>query len=824
MKTLLCAVFFMLMFLCASSFVRADTKNAPRKNLGQTVTQKNSGILVPSKKKPDAKTKVLDEIEYVAPSASVIFNTSDAVTLKGKLFYNDLRTDGRFEFRKDENGNTGAGTTWSCTPKGTSNYLSALDVVADFYEVDLEGSGSNCKEKEDIGSATVGSDGSYSITFSNAADLDDCAGDGDNKVQIGVSFRLRFCNLAEDSTADRCFYVGTEVDEPYVLWHADASADAPYELSANRGGTYDLGTRYFQTSGTAGDPEDMAAQAANHYASLVDLTRVWHREGGVPFVSDYGAVYLLFPSEEQEERASGASCTTYSAQKILCLDPEPDDDDVTSSCPSPEKWPNGEGVMHEYGHVIHNRAWEDTTGECGDCDGGQYARGETCGSSCSWSATSLEYPHPAFNEGWANFVSKVARGTCEDADFDNNTSSDGEVMPEPDASDSPPYAPEEGEGYARNVAKLLCDWYDSQNDDDPDRAGNGDHFAADTLYSVWRNLENMWDTYESENDEGLNLCHYINYYLYTRKSEDAVGEESHEEYVASIADLAYNNGVSCGLPEPQGDFLITSVSMEGGFMKFTDGKGQSVLPDKGANASLYKTGKFKVTLKNKNYPYTDTQELAGPNGASHDVTLDKTPNSTETETFSVRILTDASGMPDASYQTLIWTLDPDNEITDTDRSNNTYTVTLKPDYKAGIADVKQTCKGENTAKGGMCTLYVSCGISNNGMWDGVKTTTVSLKVTGKGMQDKMATQSLSPLGVDASELVGFTLMTAKSTNGTLTVTCSADADGALDELDESDNTASAQFRVTSGKSALPDFTPPSKTKADPADWLQPKTK
>lgn len=795
----------------------SDMKDSATKPSHQILSQKTvSGPLVISKKKISF-SKVVNEMEYIKPSASVVLNSADSITFQGKLFYDDLRTGGRFEWRKDENGNTGAATTWNCTPKGTSNYLGALDVVADFYEVDLEGSGSSCSDTEHIGSATVGPDGSYSVTFSDLASLDNCSSDGDNKIQLAVSFRLRFCNLADDSTPDRCFSVGASKDDPYILWRSDASVENPLEIPTRRTGTYDMGTSYFQTSNSAGDPEDMYAQAANYYASLVDTTRVWHREGDVPFGTSYGEMFLIFPSDRQEDRESGAACSTYDATEMDCVDPEPDDDDITASCPSPEKWTNGEVIMHEYGHVIHDRAWNGSTGDCGDCPGGQYSRGESCGSSCSWSATSLEYPHPAFSEGWANFVSKVVRGECE-GDFDDNATSDGEVMPSHSAYDSTPYEPEEGEAYARNVTKLLCDWYDSQSDDDADRAGNGDHFAASSLYSVWYNLNGMWDYYKDERDNGLILCHYVNYYLYKRKGADEVGDETHEEYMSSIADLAYNNGVSCDLPSPQGDLSISRVELDGGFAKFSAVSGKTLSSGKSAKTSPYKNGKFKVTVKNKNYPYAETVSLNGPGNVSRDVDIDKTSNSTVTKTFNVSVLTDSSGMPDSSNQTLTWTLDPDSEITDTDRSNNTYSVELKPDYKAGIGDVKQTCKGVDTVKSSLCTLYVSCGVSNNGFWDGVKTSTVSLKVSGKGMEDKTATQTVPSLGVDASELVGFTLMLAKNTNTTITITCAADAGNELDELDESDNQASHEFRVTSGKSASQKFQPVfNKKKTEDAD-------
>ncbi len=55
----------------------------------------------------------------------------------------------------------------------------------------------------------------------------------------------------------------------------------------------------------------------------------------------------------------------------------------------------------------------------------------------------------------------------------------------------------------------------------------------------------MWDYYEGA--AGLQMCDYVSYYLFERKSEDNVGTETHENYVSSIADLVYNNGMKCSL-------------------------------------------------------------------------------------------------------------------------------------------------------------------------------------------------------------------------------------------------------------------------------------
>ena len=193
--------------------------------------------------------------------------------------------------------------------------------------------------------------------------------------------------------------------------------------------------------------------------------------------------------------------------------------------PQVSTWISGKGPYHEYGHILNMRAWDGTTGGCGDCPGGKYERD----GDDSWSPTEKEYPHAAFTEGWANFVSHVNQNWPERAcsSIENNSSSkicNADTSQYPDTSDLVTY-PNDGKSYAKNVTKLLCDWYDDgdHNDDDTNMAGDGDHFMA-SLYSVWYNLDQMWNW--SGGADGLQVCDYTDYYLSERKSSARVDRKS----------------------------------------------------------------------------------------------------------------------------------------------------------------------------------------------------------------------------------------------------------------------------------------------------------
>ena len=221
-----------------------------------------------------------------------------------------------------------------------------------------------------------------------------------------------------------------------------------------------------------------------------------------------------------------------------------------------------QGGYHEFGHVVNNRAWPyDTDFLCGDCPGGKYFRDGVD----SWSISSREYPYASFLEGFANFVKRVVLtgtpGDCRGSFDDNSTSYiySGNPSEQPDTNVLVT-KPWDGKSYARNVTKLLCDWFDdgAHNDDDPNMAGTGDHFTA-TPYSIWYNLRESGIRYENNHysdflntgaSPGIDMCEYIDYYLNERKSVANVGQATHDDYVALITDLSYNNGMKCGLARP----------------------------------------------------------------------------------------------------------------------------------------------------------------------------------------------------------------------------------------------------------------------------------
>ncbi|MGB7947876.1 MAG: hypothetical protein WCH75_09365, partial [Candidatus Binatia bacterium] len=302
-------------------------------------------------------------------------------------------------------------------------------------------------------------------------------------------------------------------------------------------GTNTLPDALFQTSPVDGDRADIPAQAANMYASFFEATKVWHVDNPIPFAYDaYGEVVLRFPAEGQD------SCKTYSASMIRCR------------IVSDDGWVSGNGPGHEYGHVVQRRAWDGTTGSCGDCPGGLYERD----GNESWSATSREYPNAAFKEGWADFAGRVAADSCAGR-FDGNS---GNFRILPISGGPTPIAPQDGKSYPRNVTKLLCDWYDTASDDDHHRSGTGDHFAAD-LQSIWTNMQRMFTrATQPELDAGLNVCDYIGYYVNDRKGAGAVGQDEHDRYRALIAELAYNNGIACDLPEPSVPSVPHGVAVE----------------------------------------------------------------------------------------------------------------------------------------------------------------------------------------------------------------------------------------------------------------------
>ena len=438
-------------------------------------------------------------------------DASQTVTVEGRLFYNDLRDVGHFDWRRDPSGAVGQKLGYS---PGATNWLGAAYVVADLYEVDTVGTSLahlNCKSEKLVGSATVNSRGEYS--FTGAIDDDNCGPDGDTTPDIAVQFRLRFC------TVTRCFSIQDKDGNVYRLWHSGASPDSPLGATT---GTHTLADAYFESGA-----HDDYAKAANHFAAIHEASYIWHELANVPFYyDDFGELVVAFPAGRSAK--GGAERIQY---------------------PQPAAWPKGD--YHEYGHTVHGRSWQGTLGGCGNCPNGSDLRDGVA----SWAPTSREYPHTAFVEGWASFAGLAVRNYpdgCGTSTDSNDTKKVCNADPT-EFPDDPSYVthPGDGKSYARNVAKVLCDWLDDSafHDDDHRLAGYGDHFSA-TLKSTWWNLKELWDW--SNKADGLQICDYVDYYLYERKSIPNVGVQQHNAYVDWITNLVYNNAVSCGFPAPSG--------------------------------------------------------------------------------------------------------------------------------------------------------------------------------------------------------------------------------------------------------------------------------
>jgi hypothetical protein len=460
------------------------------------------------------------ESKLISPTANAQLASgptmvNKSITVSGRLFYNDLRQYGHFDWRRDKNGTPG--TQHDYDDGYRVNYLALRDATVQIYEIDKEPFGpSGCLETESMGLATVGEDGrfTWSGPLSDSCSIEEDA----QNVSLAVKISLSFC----DGAHTRCIGVrdpGTLVDavetDTFSRWHGQASKANPRIVSVD--GAINLADDEFESK-TAGTVTDLDAQAANVFASLVDVTRAFHVNDTVPFLyDDYGDVYVLFPS------LIVAKAKTYGTQRIEI--PAPGGQEVGTRTPT--TWLEGQGIMHEYGHIIHFRAFD---GKGNNTD-------YSFDGKDSWSISSKEFPQTAFSEGWANFVPRAA---LEDVPKTATTSyygCSGNFDTDDIYGGSTTAPSDDGHWYPGNVTKALCDWFDTSNDA---RYGDGDHWAASSLHSMWLNLDGMYDNATTQQrSAGLDFCDWVDYYLNVRKAGDP-------DYVDSITDLVENNGINCG--------------------------------------------------------------------------------------------------------------------------------------------------------------------------------------------------------------------------------------------------------------------------------------
>lgn len=508
--------------------------------------------------------------------------TANTATIKGKVFYNDRRTDGLFAARLDKGRN--AGTRCSVTGQRDNNggacslnWLAGKYMVVDVIERDMPVSpkvANGCKTEEVLASATVDDDGSFTATFGTN---DPCTNDLLPESAIELRVRLRFCS------SSYCFSINRSQGNPYTLSHPAASALNP--LTVRAGANITVATLDYNTAADASKPNNDSI-AANYYASIVDTVLALHKDNPIPFYKEaFGEVQYIFPST----LSTTATARSPSEVVISSYQSQPASANLAFT------WVDGKTPAHEYGHVLMQRTWNGSYGFTGI---GITAYADVIAPS----------QQIAFKEAWAEFVPRVVfpltRG-CALSGYDDNgalagcsaitqalaalelklkdqldliehlqgagleaatgqlRSIEAQIAVQQDLldkcrTDNPltdlPGALGEGAMWRDNVTKALCDWYDTRNDDDTRMAGAGDHFASDGIYSMWSNLSGMREDaalYGGKvSNPGLWFCDYVNYYLNVRKSAAAVGAGVHTDYENSIRDLIYNNNIGCSMAAP----------------------------------------------------------------------------------------------------------------------------------------------------------------------------------------------------------------------------------------------------------------------------------
>lgn len=391
-----------------------------------------SPVLIAAEPLVEGRRRVWSQVER-SPLASDVTTTS----LTGRLFYEDHRQLGRHTTRRDPDGKPGR------RPKQRTQrhqrYLAAHLMTVEMYEVD-DARGRGCVPLAWVGTAAVGPDGTFSA---EVPANDSCAAESESEPRYVLAAHTSHCE------GDLCFYVGRRVEDAYTLWFGVGSPFAGPTMP-------DL---VFLPA--RGPRLSVEAQAANHHASLVDVVVAFHVEADIPFRrEEFGAVTVRYPSPYSDGRATRADLIDANNQG----------------------WPKGGLILHEYGHIVHRRAW-----------GGDYAGYPTPIQRWNGKSHSREVPFIALKEGWANFTAAYVTGRCFRSGYDTaNTlvSLQREVN---------------GIHFPQNHHRALCDWVDRQPDQRPGTA-RGDTMTTD-LYTLWQTLDTTDELWADRgHTPGLNMC------------------------------------------------------------------------------------------------------------------------------------------------------------------------------------------------------------------------------------------------------------------------------------------------------------------------------
>lgn len=507
-----------------------------------------------------------------AENGGVTIPVCKTVTVSGQIFYNDQRQYGRFPMRYAASIGGAAqqrGTQYKLAADPDNNYLGLFEATVKVYEVDPLYGDPQCSQSELVGQTSIDAHGSFSwvgevcdpCTYDDVyeTDADDAAG-----VSVAVKIELRQCDDAEQ----RCFRVvdPAEADHPlrkesstdgtlYARWHRAAGLTNPAVV---HGSALALGRDDFEE--TANDSDDNDAQAANVFASLVDVTRKVHRAHGIPFEFDrYGEVYARYPATYVSLGAHAHESAMICISKpkgdpVVVLAPqtfdpktgEPSVEVETPMTITPTLWYNGFLLMHEYGHLVMYRAWD------GQGSNVNYCFGEEEATGCGESQGDDEYYATALKEGWAEFIQNV---TLNDVDPGTETENaiGCQYQTEAPVNCPGPLPCAQGDRVATNVMKALCDWYDVADDNTPICKAR-DHFGSQDLLGIWLELRDAWSAARASQrgaydwvlhpagaaDNGLRLCDLAAHFIDVTHGGDGVIRDN-------VSDFLENAGIDCAL-------------------------------------------------------------------------------------------------------------------------------------------------------------------------------------------------------------------------------------------------------------------------------------
>ena len=377
-----------------------------------------------------------------------------ATLLTGRLFYEDHRGAGDLDRRIDMDGEPGR--VRRKRQRRRQDFLGADFMVVEVFERDLRTTADGaCQRMAFIGQAIVQPDGAFSVPVPAR---ETCPGEALAGPRYLIQVSTRHC------VDDVCVRLGRTSKSTYTLWFGK---DTPLVT-----GPAGVEQNLLLFSRADAPADNTHAMAANHFASLADVLQALHVEAGVPFRLDtYGPLQVRFPSLWADGRGTSATLI-----------------DINNN-----GWPKGNLMVHEYGHIVHRRAWN-----------GDYAGFPDPIQSWNGTTHSGETPFIAFKEGFAGFVISYTTGRCFRSAYDER---DDLASVERGRN---------GVHFPQNHRRALCDLVDEGPEH---RVGTavGEH--------VTLSVREVWDLIDQTDDlvgrysgshpvrDGLGMCDVAEVYL-----------------------------------------------------------------------------------------------------------------------------------------------------------------------------------------------------------------------------------------------------------------------------------------------------------------------